>query len=261
MSDLRLYFRYLRMNFLAGLQYKGWPMMLVSVAITCCSDPVAVLLLFARFGSIGEWSVDRVMLVYGVALTGFGLAELFSRGFDYFPDQIRTGAFDRILLRPRGTCVQVLGMEFHLHRLSRVVAGLLLVGWSLLRQGVTWGPLQWLQFCLALLAGYLVYTGVFVLSSAIAFWTVNALDWIFIFTNGSYQVAKCPPRLLPGWLRNAFIFVVPMLAFSYYPMSALCGWGAAPIWGWLALPVGLAFLSATLLGWRVGVRHYSSTGS
>ena len=261
MSELVLYTRYLRINFLSGLQYKGWVMQIVNVLFTVITDPIDVLLLFARFGPIGAWGVERVMLVYGISLTSFGLAELFSRGYDAFPWQIRTGAFDRILLRPRSTMVQILGMRFHIHRLSRVVGGLCLICWALIRQGVEPGVVNLTQLTLALVGGYLVYTGVFIFSSAIAFWTVNALDWVFIFTNGSYQVSKCPPELLPAWLRNTFIFFMPMLVISYYPAAAISGWGVNPLLGWLALPTGMLFAGASLALWKVGVRRYGSTGS
>ena len=261
MNELALYFKYLRVNFLAGLQYKGWPMQVINVLFVAVTDPLDIVLLFLRFGPIGDWSVERVLLVYSLALTSFGLAELFSRGFDEFPWQIRTGSFDRILLRPRSTIVQVLGMRFHLNRLPRVIAGLSVVWWSLAKQGVAVGPVEILQLTLALVGGYLVYTGVFVFSSALAFWTIHALDWIYIFTNGSYQVAKVPPHLLPTWLRTLFVILMPMLVISYYPAASICRWGVPAVLGWLALPAGASFFLVSLTLWRVGMKHYASTGS
>ena len=122
MNEFSLYFRYLRLNFLGGLQYQGWPLQMVGVFFTAIIDPIAVLILFSRFGAVGSWTADRVMLVYGLALTSFGFAELFSRGFDTFPWQIRTGAFDRILLRPRSTFQEVLGVRFQRNRIARVMS-------------------------------------------------------------------------------------------------------------------------------------------
>ncbi|NLY54158.1 MAG: hypothetical protein GX060_06045 [Firmicutes bacterium] len=261
MNEFSLYFRYLRLNFLGGLQYQGWPLQMVGVFFTAIIDPIAVLILFSRFGAVGSWTADRVMLVYGLALTSFGFAELFSRGFDTFPWQIRTGAFDRILLRPRSTFLQVLGLRFQLNRLARVVSGLCLVGWSLVVQGVSLSFWHILQLLFALAGGYLVYTGVFVIASAIAFWTIEAVDWIYIFTNGSYQVAKVPPEFLPPWLRRTFTFFMPMLVCSYWPAAVVCGWGVSPLLGWLPLPAGVAFLGLALAAWRLAIRQYASTGS
>lgn len=260
MNGFLLYWCYIKVNFLANLQYKGWPFQILMVFAHVFTDPVGVVLLFSRFGRIGDWTLERTMLIYGIAVTSFGLAESFSRGFDYFPWQIRTGEFDRILLRPRSAFVQIMGARFHIHRLARVMGGFLMIGWSLAKLGVAMTPVNSAQLLLALTGGYLTYTGVFIFSSAISFWTIEALDWIYIFTNTSYQAAKTPLHYLPKWLRYSFTFLMPMLVFAYYPAAAIGGWGA-PALGWLALPAGLAFLGLSGLMWRVGVRYYASTGS
>ena len=106
----------------------------------------------------------------------------------------------------------------------------------------------------------MTYIGIFILGAACAFFTVEGGNWIYVFTNGSYQLTKLPPEYLPKWLKGTFQFVMPMLVFSYYPASVVCGWGE-PVWSALpALPVGLIFLLLTLVVFRFGVRHYRSAG-
>jgi len=91
----------LRMHLLTGFQYKGWPIMMLQMLLVCLTDPI-------------------------------GLAETFCRGFDYFPwRMIRTGEFDRVLLRPHSLVVQVAASYFHIHRLSRVLAGMGAIIWCL----------------------------------------------------------------------------------------------------------------------------------
>ena len=114
---------------------------------------------------------------------------------------------------------------------------------------------------LALSGGLLMYTGVFIMTSGIAFFTIRGLDWIYIFTNASYQVTKCPVEYLPRVLWGAFTFLMPMFVISYYPAAYVCGWGEPAFTGFLALPAGATFLGVSLILWRIGVRHYKSTGS
>ena len=262
MKSLRLYAKYLRIHFLSGLQYKGWFLMTVQVLFTVITDPLGLILLFSRFGRIGAWSAEKVFLVYALALTSFGLAESFARGLDYFPwRMIRSGDFDRLLLRPRSLLVQAAGSFFHIHRLNRPFGGLVAVIWCLYALEFKATGLNVLVIVLALTGGFLTYTGVFILTSGLAFFTIRSLDWIYIFTNASYQVAKCPVDYLPRALRHMFTFFMPMLVISYYPAAAVCGWGQ-PYWkGLLAFPAGLAFSLFAALIWRVDVRHYQSTGS
>lgn len=225
MNGFCLYWRYLRMNFLSGLQYKGWPLMILQTFFVVVTDPLSTLLLFARFGSIGSWRMEQILLIYALAVTCFGLAETFLRGFDYFPwKMVQTGAFDRVLLRPRTTFVQVSASFFHTHRLARVVSGLAVCAWCLWRMQVRMGLVQILFFLYALLGGFILYGGIFVLTSGVSFFTIKGLDWIYLFTNAGYQVTRCPLEYMPRALFTIFTFFVPVLVISYYPASALCGW-------------------------------------
>ena len=117
------------------------------------------------------------------------------------------------------------------------------------------------MFLYALLGGFILYGGIFVLTSGVSFFTIKGLDWIYLFTNAGYQVTRCPMEYMPRALRTIFTFFVPVLVISYYPASALCGWGE-PLWkGLLALPAGAGFMAIALIFWRIGIRHYQSTGS
>jgi len=262
LKEIKIYFKFIKMHILSGLEYKGWWMMCVMVAFTVITDPIGVVLLFARFGGIGEWTMERILLVYVLAVTSFGLAECFCRGFDYFPwKMIQSGDFDRLLLRPRSLFTQVAGSYFHLHRLPRPITGIIAIIWLLSRLHVSLNLLNILALMLALFGGLLTYTGVFIMTSGIAFFTVKGLDWIYIFTNASYQVTRCPIDYMPKILWGVFTFFMPMLVISYYPAAFICGWGEPAFTGFLALPAGFAFLGFSLILWKIGVRHYKSTGS
>lgn len=262
MNQIKLYFKYIRLNFLTGLQYKGWPIMVLQVMIVVITDPIGLVFLFSRFGSIGEWSIERILLVYALAITSFGIAETFCRGFDYFPwRMIQSGDFDRVLLRPKSLIVQIAGSYFHIHRLSRVFCGICAILWCLWKLGVTLTALNALIIIFALVGGFLAYTGVFIMTSGIAFFTIQGLDWIYIFTNASYQVTRCPHDYLPKALKYLFTFFMPMLVISYFPASAVCGWGEGYFKGFLALPAGTAFLIFSMIIWNIGVKHYKSTGN
>jgi len=261
-KDFKLYCKFIKMHMLSGLEYKGWWMMCVQTAFIVLTDPISVVLMFSRFGGIGGWTMEQILLIYALAVTSFGLAESFCRGFDYFPwRMIRSGDFDRLLLRPRSLFTQIAASYFHLHRLPRPVTGIIAIIWLCSRLNVSITFINILVLILAILGGLLTYTGVFIMTSGIAFFTIKGLDWIYIFTNASYQVTRCPIDYMPKILWGMFTFVMPMLVISYYPASLVCGWGEPAFTGFLALPAGFAFLGLSLLIWKVGVRHYKSTGS
>jgi ABC-2 type transport system permease protein len=261
-NEFRLYSRLIKVHILAALEYKGWWLMVLQVLAVVVTDPIGTVFMFSRFGGIGSWTMERILLIYAMSITSFGIAESFCRGLDYFPwHTLRTGNMDRLLLRPPSLFTQIAGSFFHIHRLARPVTGMAAVIWCLSRLNIAPAPGNILLLASALLGGALLYTGVLVLGCGIAFFTVKTIEIINILAYASHQVARVPAEHMPRLMRRTFTFVMPMLVISYYPASVICGWGE-PLWkGLLALPAGAAFLSVSLLIWRIGVRHYKSTGS
>jgi len=86
--------------------------------------------LFARFGTLQGWSLAEVAFLYGVLNVAFAIAEAASRGFDLFGDMVKSGEFDRLLLRPRSTAFQIAAQVFQLMRVGRLLQGLAVFLWS-----------------------------------------------------------------------------------------------------------------------------------
>ena len=261
-KEFRLYRHFLKIRFLSEIEYKGWWLMFFQVFLATFGDPLAVVLTFSRFGSIGAWTMERILLMYAIAFTSFGLAETLLRGFDMFPYQmVRNGDFDRLLIRPKSLFVQVSASFFHLRRGVRPLIGLVIIFWCINQLGIELTSIDVIMLIFALVGGFLIYAGVFVMSSGIAFFTINAVDWIYIFTSASREAARVPIDYLPRVFRYMFTFFMPMLVISYFPASAIGDWGDAAWRGWLALPAGAAFFVVAMLVWRIGIKHYKSTGS
>ena len=217
--------------------------------------------MFNRFGNIGDWTSERILLVYSFALTSYGAAKTLFCGFENFPfHMLRTGDFDRLLLRPVSLFTQVSASVFNFHRAANFVAGLIIMAISLHRLHTEISFVNLAMIMSALLGGILLYTGVFILGAGIGFFTINALDWVFIFNHNSVELARIPVDHMPVFLRKTFTFLMPMLVISYFPSAAI-SWGGSFWRGWLALPVGAAFFNVSLVFWKIGVKRYKSTGS
>ena len=260
LKEFRLYRKHVKLHMLSALEYRGWWVMFIQVVVIVISEPIAIILMFNRFGNIGQWTMERVLLIYALAITSYGLADSFFRGITYFPSQVRSGDFDRILLRPKALLIQVATLHFHTRRLARIVVGLGIIIWALNGLDAQISMYNTAMLVLALTGGMLTYLGTFVIAAGISFFTIDALGWISIFTYASTEAPRIPVDHMPRAMRRMFTFLMPMLVISYFPAAAIVGFG--PAWrGWLALPAGALFLSASMLVWKIGVRHYKSTGS
>ena len=88
-------------------------------------DLVAIWVLFARFGAVDGWRFGDVAMFFGLVSISFAIADFLSRGFDVLGAEfIKTGNFDRILLRPRTATLQLIGHDFRFNRAGRLAQGL-----------------------------------------------------------------------------------------------------------------------------------------
>ena len=84
-------------------------------------------------------------------------------------------------------------------------------------------------------------------------------------TYGGVETAQIPLAVYRDWFRKFFTFVVPLACVNYFPALAILGksdpMGVPAVVYWVSPLLGVGFLWVTLQIWKVGVRHYTSTGS
>jgi len=86
-----------------------------------------------------------------------------------------------------------------------------------------------------------------------------------VLTFGGEDATSYPLSIYNGWIRNIFLFVIP-IAFANYP-TALYLLGRTdpyglPAWAaWLAPLAAALFCAIALAFWRLGVSKYQSAGS
>jgi ABC-2 type transport system permease protein len=267
MSGLRLLLRLVIASLRAQAQYPGSTIMLtVGQFLGNAIEIFAVWALFDRFGNVHGWQLGEVAVFYGLVHMMFAIADMLCRGFDVLGTEfLRTGDFDRVLLRPRSATLQLMGYDFRLSRLGRFAQGLvvLLIGANAV--GVEWNATAIGMALWALAGGIALFFAIVVLQGAVSFWTIESLEVVNVVTYGGVQAAQFPLSLYSGWLRNALTYVVPLACVAYFPILLVLGrpdpLGTPPWFCAVAPLAGFIFLGVAFLAWRFGVRHYTSTGS
>jgi ABC-2 type transport system permease protein len=266
LDDIRLYFRYIGLSVRSQMQYRGsFIMMTIGHFLTTGIEFAGIWILFQRFGNIRGWSLAEVALCYGIVNIAFSISDATTRGFDMFGLMVKSGEFDRLLLRPRSTALQVAGHELTMRRIGRLTQGLIVLLWSAHSLGLAWSPAKVALTAAAALGGACLFCGLFVLQGTLAFWTVETLEIVNTVTYGGVETAQFPLSIYRPWLRRFFTGVIPLATVSYFPALAILGRGAGsgvpPALQWGAPLAGVAFLLVALQVWKIGVSHYTSTGS
>jgi ABC-2 type transport system permease protein len=266
MNDLRLYGRYLALSLRAQAQYRvslllqGLGQLTVTVV-----EFVAIWALFARFGSLRGWSLPQVAVLYGLADVTFALADSLGRGFELVGGLLKSGDFDRLLLRPRSPLLQLMGQELSLMRAGRLAQGLGILLWGLDAAGVGWSLPRLLLLGAAVAGGICLYLGLAILQATSTFWTVETLEVWNAFSYGGNYATQYPLPIYRRWFRRFLLVVLPLGCINYLPGVTILGrpdpLGVPVALRWLSPLAGVLFLAIALRAWRLGLRRHVSTGS
>ena len=261
-----LYLRLIRCSIRSQLTYRAsFVALAIGNFLATGASFIATWFLLQRFHAIGGWSINEVAVLYGVVDIAFGLPDLTNNGLEQCGTLVRRGDFDRILLRPRGAVLQLVGREFALRRGGRLAQGLLVLIWGL-RHVTT--PFGWAAAGLLVFAiggAVCVFQGLALLQATISFWTLQTLEMLAILNFGGIETSEFPVHIYGRWLQRLFMAFVPVATTTYFPVLIVLHkpdpFGLPLIAHVLAPLVGPLFLLVMIFFWRLGVRRYASTGS
>ena len=266
-NGFALYWRLIGQSIRAQLQYRlSFCLMTLGGFVANAVEAVGLWALFDRFAMLGQWTLPQVAFLYGLVNCVFAFTEALTRGFDVFGTEfVRTGEFDRVLLRPRTTVLQLAGFRFQLHRIGRFLQGLIVLVWAIWMLDLDWTPARGMVFAAAVMGGVAFFAGLFIIQATLCFWATESLELMNTLTYGGVETATFPLAIYRRWFRRFFTFVVPLGCISYFPALFVFGiddpLGTGAVFQALTPLAGFAFLGLALAAWRVGIRHYTSTGS
>jgi ABC-2 type transport system permease protein len=266
LSGIRLYLRYLAVSVKAQLQYKlSFALFSLGHAAVTGIEFLGLWALFSRFGGIRGWTLAEVAVFYGLANMIFACADALARGFDVFAQMVKSGEFDTILIRPRSTVLQIIGREVTLRRVGRLLQGLIVFIYGAGQLGISFDLKNLFLIGLMFVNGIFFFMAVIILQATASFWAVESLEVFNTLSYGGVYSAQYPLNIYKEYFQKFFLFIAPLGAVTYIPICTLLGKqafpGLPPAAGFFTPFAGLAFLIVSWLFWRLGVRHYRSTGT
>lgn len=260
-DGMRLYGHYVSIHVKSIMQYKvSFFLMAIAQFMVSFNVFLGVFFMFQRFSSVGEFTYSQVVLCFSIFLMEFSLAECVGRGFDTFSSMVRKGEFDRVMVRPRGLVLQVLGSRFELTRFGRMIQALVMFVYGIGNSGVKWNGAKVITILFMLIGGTLLFFGIFLVNAALCFFTLEGLEVMNIFTDGAREYGKYPLGVYGKRVLQFCTVIVPYALVQYYPLLYVLDKRREP---WLVVVPLLAILFVVpCYGlWRLGVRKYQSSGS
>jgi ABC-2 type transport system permease protein len=263
-----LYRRLVWIKMRAQMQYRAsFLLELFMVAFMSGVTFLSIALVLQKFEGVGGWKLAEIAFLYGMVEAAFGGMDMVFSGFDppAFGLQVRLGTFDQMLLRPVSITLQVLGSEFLLRRLGRILQGGAIFAIALHLLDIQWtlDKLLYLPVVFASLVCF--FGGLFIIGSTITFWTVESIEAINILTYGGTEMMSYPMHIYQDWMRNFFTYIVPAIFLNYYPTLYFLDkpdpFGFPVAAHFISPVIGFGMLAISLAFWRFGIRHYQSTGT
>ena len=257
----KLYGKFFAIHLRSQMQYKtSFILTVLGQCLTSFGAFLSIYFLFARFHQVEGFVFQEVLLCHAVVLLSFSLAEIVFRGFDTFAGIISRGEFDRFLLEPRSPMFRTLCTRMEFSRLGRLAEAGIVMAYALSTGVVVWNWAKAGVLLLMLVCGTLLFAGLFTVYASFCFFSIQGLEFMNIFTDGGREFGQYPFTVYGRRILRFFTYIIPLACVQYYPLLYLLDRAPSP---WYALiPLGaLLFLVPSTLFWRLGVRHYKSSGS
>ena len=259
-NSIKLYAHYVSLNLRSAMQHKAsFFLQIAGQLLTSMTTFLGVTFMFMRFHQVAGYSYSDVLLCYSIVLMQFSLAEMFVRGFDTFSSLVRKGEFDRVLVRPRSTILQVLGTKFEFTRVGRMIQAVIVFVYGMTASEIEWTAMRMLTLLSMMAGGILLFSGLYLVYAAFCFFTLEGLEFMNCFTDGAREHFAYPLEIYGEGFVKFGTYIIPYALFQYYPLQFLLGRG--PEWyALLPLAAPLFFVPGYAV-WRLGVRKYKSAGS
>lgn len=226
-------------------------------------DFVGIWVMFSHLSSYGGFDLREMGFLYGTSQLAIGIADLVVGNVERIGVQIRLGRLDTMMTKPVPLLVSICADQFALRRVARIIQGSAMLVWA--GWAVDWTPARVAVLAMMLVCGGVIFVGLFVSFSCVQFWTSDASELGNAFTYGGASLLEYPLTVFPRQLALGLTFVLPIAFANWYPSLYILGrhdTTGLPHWLELASPAAaLVMVLVTATAWRLGVRHYTSTGS
>lgn len=258
---MRLFLNYLSLHLKIALEYKSsFIMTLISQIIAMMVELFTVYSLFNKFQLLDEYNIYELLLGFSCLWLGYSLSELFARGFDHFDRLIINGNFDMLLIRPTSLFTQILGSDIAYEKSGRVVIAFIIFIYSAIKviNHVTF--LKILLLIFMVFGCLLTIVSIFIIGASFSFVTIQGLEVVNIFTNGTRQVGQYPMGIYKKAVRLFFTIVIPITLINYYPMYYLTDKTNNIMYVFMPLFTIILFIISKKI-FNKGLNKYCSSGS
>lgn len=265
MRGLKLYYLYLRINFLRALEYRSdffaglfGLFMVNGVSLTL------IWVLLEKFHDLNGWTFWEIVFLYSLYLTCLGLNNLFFRHLISLENYIVDGTFDRFLVRPWNPLFQLLGNGISQSGVSDFLLGLVGISLAYTNLSLNWGFIDWGMLLFYILNGTVLFSVVLLAISSLSFWLIKSRPFLYGTMEIQESVQHYPIDIFGKYFKYLVSSILPYALINYYPTKILLHKVTniqLPFYVLYTILITMIFLLLSTTLWKRGINRYQSTGS
>lgn len=261
LRNIKMYLRFSGQNIHALMEYKND--FLVSTIAGAVWQTVGLVFLFALFSSIrsvGGWTLYEVALLYACVMFSEGVVTFGCQGASTgTAHKVRTGEYDRFMVRPLPIMTQLLGCQINFAGLCTAVTSIAVMIVSVYRLAVDPSAIQVICFILSLLIGVWTRLNIDVAASSLGFFTGGGSTLALVRSTQAF--GRYPVSIFPKLIRYLLFSVLPHGMISYIPTCILLG--KLPVWPYFLSVPAAAVFTTWIRRFIFGklMKRYESTGN
>ena len=219
-----------------------------------------LLVLYRGRAAVAGWDAPSALVVIAYFMGVRAVLEgIVSPSIVGLVEQIRSGAFDYVLLKPADAQLLVSAARFEPWKIFDVLGAIGLVIYAFVQRGEPPTVSDALLGAALFIAGVLAMYSLWILCAAASFWVVR-LDNLTYLLGAIFDTARWPVQVFRGVWRIVFTFVIPVAVMTTFPAMALLG-RLATTTALATVGGTLALLVISRVVWRIAIRSYTSASS
>ncbi|HUS28020.1 MAG TPA: ABC-2 family transporter protein [Kofleriaceae bacterium] len=221
---------------------------------------IPLLIAFDKRPTVAGWDRNSALVMMAFFMAVKAVMEgVISPSITNLVENIRSGAFDYILLKPVDAQLMISASRYEPWRIFDLLGAIALATYAFIQIGHGPEP-QHLAVGLALfVAGVFAVYAVWICCAAASFWVVR-LDNLVYLLQAIFDIARWPVQVFSPVWRLVFTFVIPVAVMTTFPAMALLGRLSART-ALATVGGSLLMLVISRLIWRSAIRNYTSASS
>lgn len=219
-----------------------------------------------KFDSLNGWDIYEMLFLFSLLFLTYGIMIIFFTGLRDFGSTVRSGNFDRFILRPRGLLFQMIFVNSDwFAALGHGGLGIVLFLISAGKVGIQWSLSSVIYYIFTVAGGVLIQGAVFLTLAALNIYLLNTNSLKDLVYWNARKFAGYPISIFHKAIQIFMIYVMPFAFVNYFPAQYLLrkdDMSAYPeIFMYITPVIGIVMYLLAYLFWRFSIRFYKSSGN